>query len=250
MAQLKPSGRRGEAEDAPSHRFAVSAIAFDLDGTLLDTIHDLAAAVNALLAERNQPLLEQDTIRGLVGKGMANLVRRAIALSTRRTPESLDDAAMAAALDRYQTHYAAQLGRATLPFPGLVPTLDRLRADGFKLAIITNKATRFVRPHLEQAGIVDRFDLVVGGDDLPVKKPDAGPLLHVAAAFRIAPARLLMVGDSANDVLAARAAGCPVLVVPHGYREGRPVQDLGADGIVASLAAVADRVSHIAPDLT
>jgi phosphoglycolate phosphatase len=233
-----------------AHRFAVSAIAFDLDGTLLDTIHDLAAAVNAMLAERSDPPLAQDAIRALVGKGMANLVRRAIALSTKRAPEALDDAAMADALARYQAHYAAQLGRATQAFPGLVPALDRLRGEGFRLAIITNKATRFVQPHLVQAGIADRFDLVVGGDDLPVKKPDAGPLLHVAAAFGIAPTRLLMVGDSANDVLAARAAGCPVLVVPHGYREGRPVQELGADGIVPTLAAVADRVRQFAPELT
>jgi len=107
-----------------------------------------------------------------------------------------------------------------------------------------------VRPHLALAGIGDRFDVIVGGDDLPSRKPDPGPLLHVAAALRIAPARLLMVGDSANDVLAARAAGCPVVVVPHGYREGRPVQELNADGIVASLAAVPDCVRLFAPELT
>ena len=231
------------------HRFEVSAIAFDLDGTLLDTIHDLAAALNALLAELGRPPLPTDAVRALVGKGMANLVRRALALSAGPACELPNDAEQDRALARYQTFYAAQLGRATTPFPGLVGCLDGLRAEGFALALVTNKATRFVRPHLQHAGIADRFDLVIGGDDLPVKKPDAGPLLHAAAAFGIAPARLLMVGDSANDVLAARAAGCPVLVVPHGYREGARVQDLGADGIVSSLAAVVDRVLHIAPDL-
>ena len=230
--------------------FEVSAIAFDLDGTLLDTIADLAGAVNALLAELGHAPLDEDAVRGLVGKGMANLVRRALALAMARAPESVDDATLAAALARYQVLYAAQLGRATLPFPGLVECLDRLRAAGFPLAIITNKATRFVRPHLVLAGIADRFDVIVGGDDLPAKKPDPGPLLHVAAAFGIAPARLLMVGDSANDVLAARAAGCSVVVVPHGYREGRPVQELNADGIVASLAAVPDCVRLFAPELT
>ncbi len=230
--------------------FDVSAIAFDLDGTLLDTIADLAGAVNALLAERGHAPLPQDTVRALVGKGMANLVRRALALATSRAPESIDDTTLAAALARYQALYSAELGRATQPFPGLVDCLDRLRAAGFPLAIITNKATRFVRPHLALAGIADRFDVIVGGDDLPAKKPDPGPLLHVAAAFGIAPSRLLMVGDSANDVLAARAAGCPVVVVPHGYREGRPVQELEADGIVASLAAVPDCVRPFAPELT
>jgi phosphoglycolate phosphatase len=230
-------------------RFNVSAVAFDLDGTLLDTVADLAGAVNALLAERGHAPLSRDTVRALVGKGMANLVRRALALATARAPESLDDATVAAALERYQALYAAELGRATQPFPGLVDCLDRLRAAGFPLAIITNKATRFVRPHLELAGIADRFDVIVGGDDLPAKKPDPGPLLHVARAFRIPPAQLLMVGDSANDVRAARAAGCPVVVVPHGYREGRPVRELDADGIVDSLAAVPDCVRPFDPQL-
>ena len=123
--------------------------------------------------------------------------------------------------------------------------LRRLRAMGFPLAIVTNKTQRFVQPHLEHAGIADHFALVIGGDTLPTRKPAAGPLLHVAAAFGIAPARLLMVGDSVNDVEAARAAGCPVLVLPYGYNEGRPVQSLDADGIVPSLAAVADRVRRV-----
>jgi phosphoglycolate phosphatase len=88
---------------------------------------------------------------------------------------------------------------------------------------------------------------VIGGDDLPTRKPDAGPLLHVAAAFDIAPRELLMVGDSVNDALAARAAGCPVFVLPYGYNEGEPVQNLDVDGIVPSLLAVADRVRRIDP---
>ena len=107
--------------------------------------------------------------------------------------------------------------------------------------MITNKASRFVRPHLAQAGIESYFRLVIGGDDLPVKKPHPGPLLHAAREFGVEPAKLLMVGDSGNDAQAARAAGCPVLIVPYGYNEGTPVQNLDADGIVDSLLAVADR---------
>jgi phosphoglycolate phosphatase len=225
--------------------FEVSAIALDLDGTLLDTIHDLAAATNALLAELGLAPLPKDTIRTLVGKGMAHLLQRALALARGVPADAIGDAALADALPRYQRHYAAVLGRETLPFPGMGEGLRRLRAMGFPLAIVTNKAARFVRPHLERAGIADSFALVIGGDTLPTRKPAAGPLLHVAAAFGIAPARLLMVGDSVNDVEAARAAGCPVLVLPYGYNEGRPVQSLDADGIVPSLAAVADRVRRV-----
>ena len=129
-----------------------------------------------------------------------------------------------------------ELGRATRAFPGLV---RRPRAPARRWAFRwrsspTRRRASCGRTSCRRASPIASTS-IVGGDDLPAKKPDAGPLLHVAAAFGIAPARLLMVGDSANDVQAARAAGCPVLVVPYGYREGRPVQSSDADGIVASL---------------
>jgi phosphoglycolate phosphatase len=219
--------------------FAVDAIAFDLDGTLLDTIDDLAAAVNALLHELRLQPLPQPTIRDLVGKGMSNLLARALALAG---APPLADVEREALLARYQHIYGGLLGRHTRPFPGMEEGLARMRKDGFGLAVITNKATRFVRPHLEAAGIAAYFDVVIGGDDAPRKKPDAAPMLLAAQRLGVAPERLLMVGDSGNDVAAARAAGCPVLVVPYGYREGHAVQDLAADGIVDSIAAVADCV--------
>ena len=222
--------------------FDVGAIAFDLDGTILDTIHDLAAAVNALLVELGYPPLPKAEIRDFVGKGMPNLVRRALASVNGVPPAAIDDAEVKDALTRYQAHYASLLGRETLPYPGAVEGIERLAAMGLPLAVVTNKAARFIAPHLEHAGIAHYFKLVIGGDSLPVRKPDPGPLLHVAAAFGIPPERLLMVGDSINDAEAARAAGCPVLILPYGYNEGGSVQALDADGIVASLAAVADRV--------
>lgn len=227
--------------------FAVSAIAFDLDGTLLDTVHDLAASINAVLAERGLAALSTAAVRDLVGHGMASLVRRALACASGRAPEALAEAELGAALERYQAHYAEHLGRETRPFPGLVQGLERLAAMGFPLAVVTNKASRFVAPHLERAGIARYFSAIVGGDDLPARKPDPVQLLHVAARLGVPPARLLMVGDSANDAQAARAAGCPVLLLPHGYNEGRPVHDVDADGIVGSLAAVADCVRYVAP---
>ena len=222
--------------------FDVGGVAFDLDGTLLDTVHDLAAAVNELLAERGHAPLAKDHIRSLVGKGMANLVRRALAGAHGVAPETIADDEVEAALAIYQARYGALLGRETEIYDGVEEGLARLHAMGLPLAVVTNKASRFVRPHLEQAGIAKYFDLVLGADDLPFRKPHPEPLLHVAREFGIAPARLLMVGDSVNDAQAARAAGCPVLIVPYGYNEGMPVAELDADGIVSSLAAVADRV--------
>ena len=228
--------------------FAVSAVALDLDGTLLDTIRDLAASVNALLAELGHPAMPIDAIRTMIGKGMPNLVRRVLARATGVSPEAVDDAEVKDALGRYQAHYAARLGRETRSFPGMIEGLERLRAMGFPLAVVTNKAARFVRPHLAQAGIEHYFRVVIGGDLLPTRKPDPGPLLHAAAMLGVRPDHLLMIGDSINDVLAARAAGSPVLVVPYGYNEGEPVRGLDADGIVPSLAAVVDRIRYIPSD--
>jgi phosphoglycolate phosphatase len=219
--------------------FGVDAVAFDLDGTLLDTVHDLAAAVNLLLAELGHPPLHTVTVRDLVGKGMASLVRKAMLRARGRAP---DDAELAVLLPRYQAHYENVLGHETEAFPGLLEMLVRLKAEGFRLAVVTNKATRFVRPHLDKAGILGYFDAIVGGDDAHAKKPDPAPIVMAAQRLGVPVTRMLMVGDSVNDAQAARAAGCPVVLLPHGYNEGEPVHGLDCDGIVPSLAAVADCV--------
>jgi len=219
--------------------FDVDAVAFDLDGTLLDTVHDLAAAVNLLLAELGHAPLHTVTVRDLVGKGMASLVRKAMLRARGRAP---DDAELATLLPRYQVHYESVLGHETEAFPGLLEMLVRLKAEGFRLAVVTNKATRFVRPHLYKAGILSYFDTIVGGDDAHAKKPDPAPMLMAAQRLGVAASRMLMVGDSINDAQAARAAGCPVVLLPHGYNEGEPVHGLDCDGIVPTLAAVADCV--------
>jgi phosphoglycolate phosphatase len=142
------------ADADPVATFAVDAVAFDLDGTLLDTIHDLAAAVNALLAELGHAPLAKGTIRDLVGKGMPHLLARALALSG----EPAADRAAQALLPRYQSIYGGLLGRETRLYPEVVEGLVRMREAGFRLAVVTNKATRFVQPHLERADIAGFFD--------------------------------------------------------------------------------------------
>ncbi len=186
-----PSAVRGEhtsaadtAGAATAPRLDVSAIAFDLDGTLLDTVHDLAAAVNALLAELGHSPLPKDAVGAMIGKGVANLVRRALALALGVSPEAVDEAEVMDALTRYQAHYASRLGRETRLFPGMVEGLSRLAAMGFPLAVITNKSTRFVRPHLAHARIEPYFAVVIGGDDLPTKKPDPGSAAACGGPFR------------------------------------------------------------------
>jgi len=219
--------------------FEVAAIAFDLDGTLLDTVQDLAAALNGMLDEIGVRPLALVRVQALIGKGIENLVHRAVTETRERAPDADELADLVA---RYQVLYASVLGRQTVPYEGVRDGLAQLKAAGFALAVVTNKASRFVAPHLELAGIAHCFDVVVGGDDAPAKKPDAAPLMLVARRLSIVPRRLLMVGDSSNDALCARAAGAPVLIVPYGYNEGVPVSDIDCDGIVASVAAVPSRV--------
>ena len=221
-------------------RFDVDAIAFDLDGTLVDTIGDLAHALNRTLAEDGFEALAIDAVRDLVGKGVGNLVRRAYAMARGEPPA---DDELERIVARYFANYAATLGERSAPYPGVVEGLGRLRAAGFPLAVVTNKASRFVQPHLDRTAFAGWFDAIVGGDDAGAKKPDAAPLELAAARLGVDVRRVLMVGDSGNDVACARAAGAPVVVVPYGYREGRAVQDLAADAIVDSLDDLPERVA-------
>lgn len=237
-------GRVPGAAAVEARRFDVDAVAFDLDGTLLDTLGDLSHAMNATLAEAGCAPLPEATIRDLVGKGIPHLARRAFELARGRPPA---DDELDAIVARYFAHYEATLGERSAPYPGVVEGLARLRAAGLPLAIVTNKATRFVAPHLDRSPLGVTFDAIVGGDDAAAKKPAAAPLELVAARLRVDLRRLLMVGDSANDVACARAAGAPVAVVSYGYREGRTVQDLAADAIVDSLGELPGLLSRRRP---
>jgi phosphoglycolate phosphatase len=220
---------------ALGYPLAAGAVAFDLDGTLLDTAEDLATAANLMLAELGHAPLPVATVRDFVGKGLVNLVRRSLAAVTGAEP---DPALMERATAACRGHYREHLCVATRPYPGVIEALDSLRATGLPMAVVTNKPDEFTGPLLERAGMADYFGLVIGGDTLARKKPDPLPLTHTARHFGVAPSRLVMVGDSANDALAARAAGCPVFLVPYGYSEGADVRALDCDAIVASLCDV------------
>jgi phosphoglycolate phosphatase len=210
----------------------VKAVMIDLDGTLLDTIPDLAAASNLMLHELRQPPLAEALIRTFVGKGIQNLVERVLAAAF-----DADAAAelMPRALAIYERCYADINGRHTTIYSGVVEGLEALRAQGFPLACVTNKSGRFTRPLLEQVRLASYFTEVVAGDTLPRKKPDPLPLLHVCGRLGIGPPEMLMIGDSLNDAQAARAAGCPVFCVTYGYNEGHDVRELDIDAIVESL---------------
>ena len=220
-------------------RFAerIAAAIIDLDGTLLDTAPDLAAAANRMLAELRLPPRGLDEVTAFVGQGIRNLVLRCIG------DAGAADARVAnRALTAFTRHYEDISGCNTRIFPGVREGLDALRAQGIWVACITNKAEEFTLPLLAQFGLGDDFDLVLSGDTLARKKPDPLPLQFACRRFGIAPAAALVIGDSPNDTVAARAAGCPVACVPYGYREGREVRDLDCDVIVSTLAAAASLI--------
>ena len=213
----------------------IRAVALDLDGTILDTATDIATAANGMLADLGRPGLEPGQLKGFIGKGVANLVNRTLEESF----GAAKDAAMfARAEQRFFEHYTRHLVDTSTPFPGVVEGLDALRAAGLPMACITNKSARFTLPLLERTGLAGYFALVLSGDSLPRKKPDPLPLLHASRELGVLPPELLMVGDSANDAEAARAAGCPVVLMTYGYvGEGAGV-GVGADALLDSLLDV------------
>lgn len=218
----------------------VRAVLIDLDGTLLDTVPDLADAANAMLAELGRLTLPVDTIRDFVGKGIPNLVGRCLGYpGESAAPDAV------AALALFKRHYTVVNGRKTRIYPGVLEGLRAMRAAGLKTACVTNKAAAFTEQLLAATGLAALLDLTVSGDTLAEKKPHPLPFLHICERFGIAPAEALVVGDSRNDVAGARAAGCPVFCVPYGYSEGEDVRDLGADAIVANLEEAVRRLGDI-----
>ena len=210
----------------------VKAVMIDLDGTLLDTAKDLAVAVNLMLNQLDRPPLDETLVRTFVGKGIPNLVKRALAGALSGEP---DAALLERALPLYLDCYAGVNGKYTTLYPGVQEGLEALERAGFPLACVTNKTGRFALPLLRQMRIDAYFEIVIAGDTLPQKKPDPLPLTHTCRHFGIAPAQMLMIGDSLNDAQAARAAGCPVFCVTYGYNEGIDVRELDVDAIVGSL---------------
>ncbi len=223
-------GTRSPA-DAPADR----AVLFDLDGTLLDTLADIALALNRALAERGWRPVPVETVRTMIGRGSPILVRRA----ARYLGHALDEPDQAQILERFFVHYGELEQRgdsAARPFAGATAALQRLHAAGLKIAIVTNKQFRFADALIRALGLERWIDLVVGGDSCERRKPDPEPLLYACARLGATPETALMVGDSANDVEAARGAGIPVICVPYGYDEGRDARTLACDLLIESLA--------------
>lgn len=214
--------------------YGVRAVLIDLDGTMLDTIPDLAEAANRTLAEIGRAPLSMETVRTYVGRGIPSLVKRCL---TGHLDDNIepDAAELARALPMFKRHYAVVNGAQTTIYPKVIAGLVAMRDKGLKLVCITNKAGDFTLPLLQRTGLAAYFAVVVSGDTTPEKKPHPAPLLHACSKIGVAPNEAVMIGDSTNDALAGRNAGCRVLCVPYGYNEGGDVHDIDCDAIVNSL---------------
>jgi phosphoglycolate phosphatase len=214
----------------------IRAALIDLDGTLLDTAGDLAAAANRMLAELGRPPRSTYEISTYVGKGIARLVERSL---TGDLEAKADPVLFARAFGIFGAAYEEESGRHCDLYPHVEEGLSALAADGLKLACVTNKASRFTHPLLKRTGLHGRFSVIVCGDEVARGKPD--PMCYLLACERlgVAPAEGVVIGDSENDISAARSAGIRVLGVPYGYNEGRPIEGAGADAVVPDLLAAA-----------
>jgi len=224
-------------------RTVLQGVLIDLDGTLMDTAPDLAAAANAMRAEAGLPPLPEARVAAFVGKGADVLVHRAL---TDDPDGQASDEDFARGRRAFYAHYHRYNGIQAIVFDRVPEALAALRAAGMRLACVTNKPREFTLPLLERVGLAPWFEVVVAGDDVREKKPHPALLLAACERLSLAPAQVTMIGDSVNDALAARAAGCPVLLVETGYNEGEPVSSLagepGVDAIVPTLVDAAARV--------
>ena len=217
----------------------VDAAIVDLDGTMVDTMGDFNEAINRMLRELALPPIEPHHIEHMVGKGSEHLLRsllkHVLALDGKALNAMNIEAIYPSAWTSYQRHYLAINGQFSAVYAGVEEGLQVLQSRGLRLACLTNKPTSFALPLLKAKGLDGYFEMVFGGDAFERKKPDPLPLIKTCEALGTAPVRTLMVGDSSNDAQAARAAGCPVVLVTYGYNHGQPVRAVDADGFLDSL---------------
>lgn len=218
-------------------------VLIDVDGTLVDSVPDLAFCVDEMMKQLGMPEHGEAKVRNWVGNGVERLTRRALIGQLDGEPdEALFDKAYPIFLDLYAENTS---GRSCL-YPGVVEGLDYLQSAGFKLGCVTNKAAQFTLPLLKDLGIYDRFSIVVSGDTLSKKKPDPLPLLYVAEHLGVHPDHALMIGDSVSDVKAARAAGFQIVCMSYGYNHGVDIRDANPDAVIDSMAELASVLEQAA----
>jgi phosphoglycolate phosphatase len=207
----------------------ITAVAIDLDGTLLDTIPDLCGAVNRTLTELGHRTLPVELVKTFVGKGLGEHMRKSLREVMQREPS--DDEKLHA-MSLYRKHYAEHLFDETTIYPHVIETLEAFKTHGLPMAVVTNKWHSYTEQLVQHFGIASFFDHLVCGDTLTTNKPHPGMMFYAAGLMGAHPSAMLMIGDSGNDSRSAQAAGSPVVLLTYGYSEGENLVDLQADAIV------------------
>lgn len=208
-------------------------ILFDLDGTLVDSVPDLAYCVDIAMQAVGLPPRGVDAVRCWVGNGIEKLMQRAVSGTMDGQP---DEGLFTPAYRAFLAAYKAHNGKRSTVYEGVIPALEWLTANGYKLACVTNKAEAFTLPLLAEKGLSHYFSVVVSGDTCAHKKPHPDPLLFALDKLGGKPSQALMIGDSKSDIHAARAAGCAVFALPYGYNHGEDIELYHPDRVLNSLA--------------
>ena len=207
-------------------------VLIDVDGTLVDSVPDLAYCVDEMMKQLDMPTHGEDKVREWVGNGVERLTRRALIGQLNGEP---DDALFEKAYPIFLDLYAENTSKRSELYPGVKEGVAYLKAAGYKLGCVTNKAEQFTVPLLKDLGIYDNFEIVICGDTLAKKKPDPLPLLHAAEFFGVKPENAMMLGDSMSDVKAARAAGFQIVCMSYGYNHGEDIRDYNPDAVIDSM---------------
>jgi phosphoglycolate phosphatase len=210
-------------------------ILIDVDGTLVDSVPDLAYCVDTMMAALGRSSHGEERVRDWVGNGVERLVRRALVGALQGEP---DDADFERAYPLFLELYAENTSKRSCLYPGVREGLDRLKSADYRLGCVTNKAAQFTEPLLRDLGLYDDFSIVISGDTLSKKKPDPAPLLHAAEFFSCEPANAMMIGDSVSDVAAARAAGFQIVCMSYGYNHGVDIREAAPDAVIDSFVEI------------
>ncbi len=210
---------------------------FDLDGTLIDSAPDLALAVNHTLRVLERPTFEENIVRSWVGNGAQTLVKRAL-LGKSEINESIDEVLFEKALEIFLSFYRDNLCVKTVTYPNVSQTLQTLKTQGYRMVIVTNKPFDFIEPILKGLNLEDIFELSLGGDSLTHRKPNPEPLLYVCKKLDVSVEKTIMIGDSKNDILAAKAADMNSIGVSYGYNYGEDIAIYNPDAVVDNFSDI------------
>lgn len=220
-------------------KFKPSFVLIDLDGTLIDSVPDLAYCVDETMKQLGLPVRGEDAVRNWVGNGVQRLTERALINSVEGMPEQeLMDQAYPIFLELYKENTS----KRSCVYDGVVEGIEWMKAQGYRVACVTNKAEAFTLPLLKDKGLLDYFEVVVSGDTCAKKKPDPMPLLHAAELLGVSAENALMIGDSKSDVKAARAAGFNIFCMTYGYNHGEDIRDYNPDVIMDSFAELPEHL--------